>query len=521
MSKAEGSEGPSKKTTSGLGGLWGALTRSFKRQTKELGPVKPHAPGNLPPAKPAQSAAIQRPPQDGSSETPGGTPYSSTSLMKSATAHPDEALQGYAEPATQPMKHPILSSKSGEKINVMVVDDIAQTRETIIRTLRFQTNIDVIGVATTGAEAVKLARDRQPDVILMDVNMPDMDGITATHAVMRECPNTQVIILTVQDDVDYMRRAMQAGARDFLTKPPVIDELIAAVEHAGEYAQRLKSKPQPAEVSHPTGSLPGRGKVVSLYSPKGGVGRTTLAVNLAIALHSEETPVVIIDGNLQFGDVPVSFNVNSKNTVIDLAARATELDPEIVEEVLIAHSTGIKLLAPTKPELAESVSGEQFHALLKYLSKLFTYVIVDASPELTDITLAALDASDLVLLVTTQEIPTLADLSKFMDLAPMLKLERQKTLLTLNQYDRRINITPEKVSQYFRQEVAAVVPSDPRIVLPSINRGVPFMLEQEARARPVGQAVVALSKLVRKRLKELAEQAEKEAIMAVSKAKQR
>jgi pilus assembly protein CpaE len=281
----------------------------------------------------------------------------------------------------------------------------------------------------------------------------------------------------------------------------------------------MKSKPPPVEIGRAAPVPTSHGKVITLYSPKGGVGRTTLAVNLAIALYSEETPVVIIDGNLQFGDIPVSFNVQSKNTILDLASRATELDPDIVEEVLIAHSTGIKLLAPTKPELAESVSGEEFRAVLEYLRKQFTYVIVDGSPDLTEITLAALDASDLVLLVTTQEIPTLADLSKFMDLAPMLKLDRQKTLLTLSQYDRRINITPEKVSQYFRQEVAAVVPSDPRVVLPSINRGIPFMLEQEARARPVGQAIVFLAKLVRKRLKELADQAEKDALMAIASGK--
>ncbi|MCC7130946.1 MAG: response regulator transcription factor, partial [Anaerolineae bacterium] len=118
---------------------------------------------------------------------------------------------------------PVPARAPGEVIRVILVDDITQTRETIVRSLRFQDDIDVVATASNGLQAIQLVRQLKPDVVVMDVNMPDMDGITATANIKRDVPNTEIVILTVQDDLDYMRRAMLAGARDFLTKPPMID----------------------------------------------------------------------------------------------------------------------------------------------------------------------------------------------------------------------------------------------------------------------------------------------------------
>jgi pilus assembly protein CpaE len=124
-----------------------------------------------------------------------------------------------------------------EKIRVLIVDDIAETRENIRRMLQFDNNIEVVGMARTGREAIQLSQQAKPDVIVMDINMPDMDGITATQEIKKKSPFIQVVILSVQSDPSYMRKAMLAGARDFLTKPPMIDELTDAVRRAGVLAQ--------------------------------------------------------------------------------------------------------------------------------------------------------------------------------------------------------------------------------------------------------------------------------------------
>src|SRR5512134_2546944 len=287
---------------------------------------------------------------------------------------------------------------TGEKIRVMIVDDVSETRENVRKLLQFESDVDVVGVARTGKEAIQLSLDLNPDVVLMDINMPDMDGISATEAIRARQPAVQVVILSVQSDQNYMRRAMLAGARDFLTKPPMGDELISAIRRAGAMAQAERSKTlnvQPLPTAGNLGLVPGfsipRGKIVTVYSPKGGTGCTTIAVNLALTLHNEDTRVALVDGNLQFGDVAVFVNEQGKNTIADLAPRAEELDPEIVEDVMLKHAaSGLHVLAaPNKPEYAEKVTSSQFSAVLEYLRQMYAYVVVDTASLLTDVTLAA------------------------------------------------------------------------------------------------------------------------------------
>ena len=170
-------------------------------------------------------------------------------------------------------------------IKVIIVDDVAETRENIRKLLQFESDIKINGVAATGREGVQLARDTSPDVVIMDINMPDMDGISAAEAIRKELPSIQIIILTVQSDPSYMRKAMLVGVRDFLTKPPVIDELIHAIRRAGKLAKEERRK---LDERHPvdsggsaaeggTSKSLSYGKVIVVYSPKGGVGTTTVA----------------------------------------------------------------------------------------------------------------------------------------------------------------------------------------------------------------------------------------------------
>lgn len=396
---------------------------------------------------------------------------------------------------------------SGDKIRVIIVDDVSETRENVRKLLQFESDVDVVGTARTGKEAIQLSLELNPDVILMDINMPDMDGITATEAIRSKQPTVQVVILSVQSDQNYMRRAMLAGARDFLTKPPMGDELISAIRRAGAMAQTEKAKSvvvQPVPTLGSTAAATGyglpKGKVVTVYSPKGGAGCTTIAVNLALTLHNDDTRVALVDGNLQFGDVAVFVNEQGKNTIIDLAPRAGELDPEVVEDVMLKHAgSGIHILAaPSKPEYAEKVSSSQFASVLEYLRQMYSYIVVDSASMLTDVTLSAIDVSDLIILVTTQDIPSIKNCRLFLDLSQTLGIERGRILFAMNRYDKRINITPERVAENLKQEVAAVIPLDEATVMKAVNRGVPFVLE--SKNQPASRGIFSLAENVRARI---------------------
>jgi pilus assembly protein CpaE len=289
------------------------------------------------------------------------------------------------------------------------------------------------------------------------------------------------------------------------------DELISAIRRAGQMArdERVKASAQSAYQAAPSGApqsmasgtMPAsNGRVIMVYSPKGGTGVTTIAVNLAITLNNDETRTALMDGNLQFGDVAVFLNEQGKNSIIDLASRTDELDPEVVEGVMIKHpASGLRVLtAPSRPEHAERVHGEQFAKLLEYMSRLYAYVVVDTTHVLNDITLAVLDQADLIVLVVTQDIPAIKNARLFLDLLNTIGVSKDRVCFLVNKYDKRISISPEKIGENLKQELSAVIPFDERSVIPSVHRGVPFVVDN--KAQPAAKAIFSLAESVRAKL---------------------
>src|SRR5258707_3485441 len=231
-----------------------------------------------------------------------------------------------------------------DKIRILVVDDIAETRENLAKLIGFEADMTIVASADGGNQAVELAKKERPDVILMDINMPDMDGITATEIIANTVPESPIIMMSVQGEQDYLRRSMLAGAREFLVKPFSADELINSIRHVHELEKVRRARYAPvAPVAAPGAPAPvaagGRelGKIITFFSPKGGVGRTTIATNLAVALHQlTGKPVVLVDGSLPFGDIAVILNMSPKaKTIADLIGSFETADSDVVESILV------------------------------------------------------------------------------------------------------------------------------------------------------------------------------------------
>src|SRR5690242_11261271 len=228
-----------------------------------------------------------------------------------------------------------------DQIRVLIVDDIPETRDHLTKLLGFESDIEVVGAAASGTEALTLATRLTPDVVLMDINMPDMDGIATTERLSSQVPTASVVMMSVQGEADYLRRSMLAGAREFLVKPFSSDELTASIRQVytreREKLSRMAAVPMTGGV--PTGASSNGtedaghdGQVIAIFSPKGGVGRTTVAVNLAVAAATDlGRSVVLVDGSFQFGDVGVLLNLNPRGKSI--ADLIPELDARELESI--------------------------------------------------------------------------------------------------------------------------------------------------------------------------------------------
>ena len=392
-----------------------------------------------------------------------------------------------------------------DQIRVLVVDDIPETRDHLTKLLSFEADIDVVGSASSGREALDVAAKLLPDVVLMDINMPDMDGIAATEQLASTVPSAAVVMMSVQGEADYLRRSMLAGAREFLVKPFSSDELTSSIRqvHAREREKLSRmAAAAPASPATPATSTAGGGGghdglVVAVFSPKGGVGRTTVAVNLAVAAATElGKRVVIVDGSFQFGDVGVLLNLNPKSkSIADLAPELEAGEVESLDSFVINHSAGVRvLLAPPSPEMADLVTPSGIKKVLEGLRLDHDLVVVDCTAYFNDTTLAILDVADIILTMLSLEITSIKNMRLFLEVAEQLGYESGKVRLILNRADSTLGIRVTDVENSIGRKVDETIVSDGRSVVYALNRGVPFFLSN--REAQVSQDILRLARTV-------------------------
>lgn len=377
-----------------------------------------------------------------------------------------------------------------EKIRVLIADDIAATRENICKLMEFHPEIMAAGQASTAEEAIQKAKTIHPDIILMDINMPGMDGITATEQLSADLPDAAIIIMSVQGEQEYLRRAMIAGAKNYLVKPFTGDELMLAIKQV--YSNEQKRRNQTGV----KGQEAGLGKIITIFSTKGGIGKTTIATNLAVAL-AEKTgsKIGIIDADLQFGDVALFLNLLPQATIADLVKDIDNLDANLLESYLTPFNKKVKLLAaPFRPEQAEMVTAQHLTAILKTMQTCFDYIIVDTAPSFNDAILAVLDASEQVLLVSSMDLPTIKNVKLCLEVMETLSYPDEKIKMVLNRADSEGGMNQREVEESLRRSFAAALPSDGRTVVTAVNKGIPFVIGNPQA--PVSQNMFNLAKLV-------------------------
>lgn len=398
----------------------------------------------------------------------------------------------------------MVATKPDGIITILLIEDIVGIRENVKKLLSFESDFEVIGMAGTGYDGIAKAKQLQPDIVITDINMPDIDGFHVTTQIIVALPETGIIIMTAQDDASYVRLAMIAGAKAFITKPPTPDELYQTIRAV---YNRARAPELPSPLFHPNSPPSSEhgenraGHVITVYSPQGGAGCTTLATNLASALNRENSRVLLVDANLQFGDVGVFLNLDARTSLMDLVEDVDDLDTDYLENVVTTHPSGLQvLLGPARPEQAEKAltNPETVSKIIGKIRWKYDYTVIDTSLHLDEMALSLMDIATRIILISSPSLTSVKNMRFVLDLFDQLGYTGDKIMLVLNRVSenpnmRKLIITPDKVSLFLKRSVDAVIPTDEYLMLDAIRKGVPFIALERDRTKSPVKELMALS----------------------------
>ncbi|MEN6328170.1 MAG: AAA family ATPase [Syntrophomonas sp.] len=290
-------------------------------------------------------------------------------------------------------------------------------------------------------------------------------------------PQVMVIIISVNDEIKNFKQAMMAGAKEYLVKPLSPEDLNSTIRKVAEINKNGSRLPRSAgEATEDERSVFAQeNKLVTVFGPKGGVGRSTIITNLATALaRSHKNRVGLIDLDVQFGDISVMMNLNPRKTISELMQEGDYLGQELLEEYMYERNGVHILAAPNKPELAELVSPAGVERIMRACRGVYDFTLVDTPAFIDENVLSALEMSDLVLLIVALDLPSIKNIKKGLDILRALKL-MERTRLIINRSSNAIGIEVRDIERVLDIKVKAEIPSDGKLAVASLNQGIPFV----------------------------------------------
>ena len=355
---------------------------------------------------------------------------------------------------------------------VLMVEDLPQVAQHLQSMLAREKEVEIAGVQSDPDAALAQITTEKPDVVLIDALIQGKTpAVDIAKRVRAASPGTRIVMVTVpQKPLD----AKQEAAIDAVFMLPGGANELAQVLGVGKAAR------------------PGHGQMIAIYSPKGGTGKTTLAVNLACVLRRQGKSVALMDGVMQFGAVRHVMQVPpATRSFVDLPTAGAMRTS--MPEVLWEGPTGVHvLLAPARPEEVDLVQGGDIGSAMNMLAESHDYVIVDTPARLTEDALAILDAASLILMIVTYMNATVANARSAMDTFEALGYKGQKPiLLVVNQSDTAGGMSKQAVEHALNLPIIAEIPTDWKVVSESLNKQQPFVISTPQA--PISRAVEALA----------------------------
>jgi pilus assembly protein CpaE len=380
------------------------------------------------------------------------------------------------------------TSGSGERpYGLVVVDPDPKLRTRLA--LQLGEDADVI----TYSEVAALAEYQptgQPLVVIFGPGLADGAGLAEVERFTRARPEAGAILVATELSTGLLQQALRCGVRDVLGAPT---EPVSLHESVDRVARTLTMLPS---ISTLAGEVPTEGRVITVASTKGGSGKSVVATNLAVTLARSTTrPVVLVDADLQFGDVAVMMRLNAAHTLVDAVSAQGRLDAQFLQSLLARHeASGLLILsAPVEPSFAERVSGDDMLRIIEILKTFCEYVIIDTPAQFNDVVLALIENSDHILMVAGMDIPNIKNTKLGLQTLRMLGVPDERLILLLNRANARVQLEVSEVERTLGMKAGGLIPSD--IVVPqTVNKGVPVVID--APRSEVARAFVNIAGLL-------------------------
>lgn len=367
-------------------------------------------------------------------------------------------------------------SPTNKQIRVVALCSPGATQQQITEALSAQNEFTLVDIIAVKEMLARQIRAAEPDIVLVDSQLEGEPTLDIIDDLAIQFPSSAVVAIVPSNDPLVAQQVMLAGARAFLITPFSQINLVSTLRRVTELEGRRQQTQTyiPTQVSEATRPL----RSVTIYSPRGGTGVTSIAANTAIAL-AEETGkrVLLFEGKVFFGHLEVMLNLKVQNALSDLIPHATNLDEGLIRDVVCPHPSGIHvLLAPSNIQIAQGIRAEDIYNIFIGVSRYYDYVVVDAGGPLNDISVTLMDAADRILLVTTPDLASLHDTSRFLQLSRSLSYPADKILMILNKAGTEGGVKLKDIEAVLHNQVYHQIANDPANVLRSINRGIPFLV---------------------------------------------
>ena len=367
-------------------------------------------------------------------------------------------------------------------LRVTIIDP-DPTRRADIQKMLALSGFAVLGEAGYGIEAVALAKEAKPDVVVAAVEEPIARALQTVQAVADLLPQSPIVAYSSIRDSDVMRKAMLAGVRDYLVTPVKDEEFVSSIHTVLSQEERRRAR-MAGEVGEPVTC----GTVLTVFGAKGGIGKTTIATNLATALAQKTNQsVVLMDLDTRFGDVAILMDIPVERSIANLAIPEEQITREAVQECIYIHSTGVAILpAPSRPADWRSIHAGHIERVVELLAGMYDYVILDTPGAFNDIVARALELATLVLLLATMDVASLKDTLLAIDMLRSWNFPQEKLKLVINATNEATDVQPKEVKRMLGRDVFWTIPYD-RSISQATQLGTPVVV-----AKPRSKAAESL-----------------------------